>query len=73
MNEAEELIINMSYSYFSTHPVTPDSIRAYIKQAKNFSTSPIDEVELFRKLDAVHSVYIEGEAQILESGEGHEG
>ena len=73
MNQIYEQIIDLSYSYFSTNPVTPDSIRDFIKRSKGFFPEQIfDEKELFNRLETIHSVVIEGDASILDDSSNHE-
>ncbi|MDD5126733.1 MAG: Z1 domain-containing protein [Dehalococcoidales bacterium] len=73
MNQPDEQIINLSYSYFATHPVTPDSIRDFIKRAKGFfPEQTFDDKEIFNRLEAIHSVVIEGDAKILDEYSNHE-
>ena len=73
MSPAEETIIGLSYSYFSTRPVTPDTIREFIQRSKGFDTaSVIDEKELFNKIESLHSVTIEEDARILDDASNHQ-
>lgn len=73
MDQVYEQIVNMSYSHFSMHPVTPITIRDFINRAKAFFPEyDLDEKELFNHLEAIHSVFIEDEAKILEDNSNHE-
>lgn len=73
MGSTEDYIINMSYSYFSQRNATPDLIHEYIERMKRFfSDETVDDVELFRKLEALHSVIIPGGVKILEDSTNHE-
>ena len=73
MDPIEEQIINLSYTHFAMHPVTPDTLRDFIKRAKGFFPEyTFDEKELFNRLESLHSVVIEGDAKILDDRSNHE-
>lgn len=73
MSDAYEKIVDLSYSWFATHPVTPDTIREFIGRAKGFYPDiKIDDKVLFNRLEAIHSVTIGGDVRILEDPAGHE-
>ena len=67
-----DTIVNMSYAYFALHGVTPDTINAFIVRMQlAFPEHVYDADELFRKLENIHSVTINGSTVTLEEAEGH--
>ena len=73
MSPNEENIINLSYAYFATIPVTPETIREFIQRSRGFYPEDvIDEKDLFNKIESIHSVTIDGDANILDDSADHE-
>lgn len=73
MSDGYEKVIELSYSWFATHPVTPDNIREFIGRAKGFYPDvKIDDKELFNRIEAIHSVTLVEDIRILEDRAGHE-
>ncbi|MFC1817482.1 Z1 domain-containing protein [Thermodesulfobacteriota bacterium] len=73
MEQIYSQIVSMSHAHFEEKPVTPETIRDYIKRAKSFYPEhEIDEKKLFNLLEAVHSPSINEDAGILENNEAHE-
>jgi len=63
----------MSYGYFAHNGVTPDTLKTFTSRMKEaFREQDIDEDELFRRLENIHSVTINGETITLEEAEGHD-
>jgi len=66
-------IVQMSYAFFSLQSVTPESLKAFIVRMKvAFPEDNLDEEDLFRRLESIHSVSIQGSILTLEEAEGHE-
>lgn len=60
-------IIDLSYPWFAQRPVTPDTLWEFIERMKlAFADTPIDDQELFEKLEAKHCVGVNGDAIILD-------
>ncbi len=66
MKETYETIVKMSHGYMQNKSATPEEIRIFIKKMKKaFPDEDLDEKELFRQLESIHSVSI-GDADILD-------
>lgn len=62
-------IINMSYGYMKDKNVTQQVFRTFIDRMKHtYPDNDLDEAELFRRLESIHSVTI-GHAEILDDAE----
>lgn len=71
MDDTHEMIVRMSYPWFSTRKVTPDGIRDYIHRMKQFyPDEDLDEDILFLKLESKHLVSI-GIPDILDDKTDH--
>lgn len=73
MEQIYEEIVKLSFAYFESRPVTPETIWDYIARAKAFYPEhPLDEKKLFNSLESVHAPTISDDARILDDSEGHE-
>jgi hypothetical protein len=68
-----DTIVGISYPFFANKKVTPDSIREFIsRMMAAFPDEKIDEEELFRKLESIHTVTIQGSLLTLDDATNHE-
>ena len=66
-------IVQLSFPYFSEERVTPDGIRTFITRMKAaYPNEEIGEEELFRKLESIHTVTIQGSLLTLDDATNHE-
>lgn len=71
MDETHKMIIRMSHGYMQNKNATPQEIRIYIEIMKQaFPGEHLDEKELFRQLESIHSVSI-GPSEILDDKKDH--
>ncbi len=68
-----DTIVQLSFPYFSEERVTPDGIRTFIVRMKAaYPNEEIDEEELFRKLESLHTITIQGSILTLDDSANHE-
>jgi len=66
-------IVQMSYAFFALQNVTPESLKEFIARMKvAFPEQELNDEDLFRRLESIHSVSIQGSILTLEEAEGHE-
>lgn len=72
MDNIYNVILNMSYPYFSERKATPDTIREFVEMMKRaYGGDLIDEVLLFNKIESNHSIVI-GKETVLDDSTDHE-
>jgi len=73
MDEIYNMILGMSHNYLSEKEITPDILREFIERMKlAFPDKKLDEEYIFRKLEAIHYVTIEGTAKTIDDLKYHE-
>jgi len=73
MNDVHDMIVGMSYTYFSEGEITPDTLREFIDRMKQaFPDEELNEEDLFKRLEAAHYVVIEGATRALDDDVDHE-
>jgi len=73
MNETHDIILGMSHNYFSGRMVTPEVLGEFIERMKlAFPDKDLDEDFLFKKLESIHNIIIEGVTKTLEDHIDHE-
>jgi hypothetical protein len=71
MDENHKMIIRMSHGYMQNKNATPQEILTFIEKMKQaFPDMVLDEKELFRQLESIHSVSI-GSSDILDDKTDH--